>query len=365
MVVGGGDSATLDALFLASTASSVMLAHRSPELTARHDIVAQLRAEKRIEDLPGWEVESVGGAQRLESVTDTPCDRRAENGRQPAGWWSRSLGILPPSCTAGNWTWIAGGSSSPIASCAHLVRACSPLATWSAEPTGACPMPWGTVPLCRERSSATSRMEPGAIRAAEQRAFRQGRHMSRHLALPPAADIVAQMERAVTGDGKPAALAWATDELGWTTLILELVDSNLRQWDLEDTTRDPGAERHKSRRRQARDRPAQPGASSLWWRRSTPPSTPRSSQPATAPIATESPGMVLDRLSVLVIRRARTAAASSRDPGFADRTVALESQVVALSLALDSYMDELRAGTRRFLRYESFKLYGPSAAAAG
>ena len=35
-------------------------------------------------------------------------------------------------------------------------------------------------------------------------------------------------------------------------------------------------------------------------------------QPATAPIATESPGMVLDRLSVLVIRRARTAAASGR-----------------------------------------------------
>jgi thioredoxin reductase (NADPH) len=69
VVVGGGDSATLDALFLASTASSVMLAHRSPELTARQDIIAQVRAEKRIEDLPGWEVESVAGGRRLESVT--------------------------------------------------------------------------------------------------------------------------------------------------------------------------------------------------------------------------------------------------------------------------------------------------------
>jgi thioredoxin reductase (NADPH) len=68
VVVGGGDSATLDALFLASTASSVTLAHRSGELTARHDIVAQVRAESRIKDLPGWEVESVDGGDHLESV---------------------------------------------------------------------------------------------------------------------------------------------------------------------------------------------------------------------------------------------------------------------------------------------------------
>jgi thioredoxin reductase (NADPH) len=68
VVVGGGDSATLDALFLASVASSVVLAHRSQELTARHDILARVRAEKRIEDLPGWEVESVAGGEHLESV---------------------------------------------------------------------------------------------------------------------------------------------------------------------------------------------------------------------------------------------------------------------------------------------------------
>jgi thioredoxin reductase (NADPH) len=69
VVVGGGDSATLDALELASSASSVLLAHRSLQLTARHDIVALLRAEKKIQDLPGWEVESVHGHERLEEVT--------------------------------------------------------------------------------------------------------------------------------------------------------------------------------------------------------------------------------------------------------------------------------------------------------
>jgi thioredoxin reductase (NADPH) len=68
VVVGGGDSATLDALALAPIASSVLLAHRSERLTARDDIVAQLRIEPRIEDLPGWEVESVHGRERLEEI---------------------------------------------------------------------------------------------------------------------------------------------------------------------------------------------------------------------------------------------------------------------------------------------------------
>src|SRR5712692_9453790 len=45
IVVGGGDSATLDALELASTAASVMLVHRSGALTARRDIVARVCAE--------------------------------------------------------------------------------------------------------------------------------------------------------------------------------------------------------------------------------------------------------------------------------------------------------------------------------
>ena len=68
VVVGGGDSATLDALALAQTASSVMLAHRSERLTARRDIIADLRADTRIQDLPGWEVETVSGGERLEEV---------------------------------------------------------------------------------------------------------------------------------------------------------------------------------------------------------------------------------------------------------------------------------------------------------
>src|SRR4029077_3406839 len=38
-------------------------------LTARRDVVARVRAEPRIVDLPGWEIESVYGCEHLEEVT--------------------------------------------------------------------------------------------------------------------------------------------------------------------------------------------------------------------------------------------------------------------------------------------------------
>jgi hypothetical protein len=180
--------------------------------------------------------------------------------------------------------------------------------------------------------------------------------------LPPASLVVAEMERAVAGEPNTTSPAWAAGA-PWAALIVELVESNLRQWDLEDTTRHPGAtdtdvanaKRQIDRLNMGRHRLVHQIDATI---------DSIVNQPPTAPIATESPGMVLDRLSVLVIRRARTAAASARNPALNDRTVALESQVAALSAALDFYMDELRAGTRRFLRYEPLKLYGPSPSAA-
>ena len=68
IVVGGGDSASLDALELAETASSVRLVHRSEQLTARRDIIERIRRDARIEDLAGWEVESTNGSDHLEEV---------------------------------------------------------------------------------------------------------------------------------------------------------------------------------------------------------------------------------------------------------------------------------------------------------
>jgi thioredoxin reductase (NADPH) len=68
VVIGGGDSATLDALELARGGSAVTLAHRSTTLTARDDIIEQLRTEPSIEDLPGWELAALEGDDELVAV---------------------------------------------------------------------------------------------------------------------------------------------------------------------------------------------------------------------------------------------------------------------------------------------------------
>ena len=68
VVVGGGDSAALDALALADTGSQVTLVHRSPHLSSRHDIAERLRSSDRITDLAGWDVDELVGRDRLRSV---------------------------------------------------------------------------------------------------------------------------------------------------------------------------------------------------------------------------------------------------------------------------------------------------------
>jgi hypothetical protein len=157
------------------------------------------------------------------------------------------------------------------------------------------------------------------------------------------------MDRVVSGAG-------GAGELPWAVAVRALTASNLKQWDLEDATRDPGAsdaivasaKRDIDRLNIGRHRLVQE-IDGLIFR--------ALNAPGRGPLATEGPGMVLDRLSVLVIRRARTLAAASVVPGYAQRVPAIESQIGALSLAFYSFMDELRAGTRRFIPYEHFKLY--------
>jgi thioredoxin reductase (NADPH) len=70
-VFGGGDSAALDALALASGGSSVTLVHRSPQLTARRDVVEQIRSEGRITEMAGWSLDRLVGAEHLDAVEVT------------------------------------------------------------------------------------------------------------------------------------------------------------------------------------------------------------------------------------------------------------------------------------------------------
>jgi hypothetical protein len=84
-------------------------------------------------------------------------------------------------------------------------------------------------------------------------------------------------------------------------------------------------------------------------------------QVASAPPTTESPAMVLDRLSVLVIRIASTArVANSEAPDrevYAHRLPRLHEQLARLQEALNAMFDDVRAGRKRFVPYESLKLY--------
>lgn len=82
-----------------------------------------------------------------------------------------------------------------------------------------------------------------------------------------------------------------------------------------------------------------------------------------APLVTETPGMAIDRLSVLVIRLATTEArAASGTAGarlYADRLPRLRSQLNTLEEAIATLLNDLENGTRRFLAHASLKLYGP------
>ncbi len=80
-------------------------------------------------------------------------------------------------------------------------------------------------------------------------------------------------------------------------------------------------------------------------------------------MVTETPGMAIDRLSVLVIRlaatEARAASGTADARRYADRLPQLRSQLSSLEEAIATLLDDLANGTRRFLAHESLKLYGP------
>jgi hypothetical protein len=147
-------------------------------------------------------------------------------------------------------------------------------------------------------------------------------------------------------------------------LLLDLLDSNLRQWRLEDMSRErdasdasvAAAKRSIDVLNLARHQLVQVVDAAVV---AAIPMVP------TAPLATESPGMAFDRLSVLVIRLDRTEAAAISDsvdaPTFAARLPGLRRQLAALCSAIDTLLEDLRAGRRRFLLYEHLKLYAVEA----
>ena len=190
--------------------------------------------------------------------------------------------------------------------------------------------------------------------------------------VPPASDVVTRFRRWLEAqglpddrhpsDGRPGSDR--SDPHGVMQLLLELLRSNLEQWELEDVTRIPGVDdatvagakrsidRHNLERHRLAERVDAVINAALI-------------QSATATPSTESPAMAFDRLSVLAIRLDRThraaRMAANSEGDFRSRLLRLNDQVDGLATAIDALLDDVRAGRRRFVPYEHLKLYAPEA----
>jgi hypothetical protein len=181
--------------------------------------------------------------------------------------------------------------------------------------------------------------------------------------LPPASEVVTRFRHWLGAPAPPDDRHFSDHPL--VQLLLELLRSNLEQWELEDATRAPGADDATvARAKRSIDRlnierhglteriDAAIDAAMV--------------QSATATPSTETPAMAFDRLSVLAIRldrthrAARMAGNSGSDLG--GRLLRLNGQLDELAAAIDALLADVRAGRRRFVPYEHLKLYAPETA---
>ena len=188
-------------------------------------------------------------------------------------------------------------------------------------------------------------------------------------AIPPAGEVVTLFRRSLgahapPNDGQASDGPWGSDRAvpdGLMQLLLELLHSNLEQWELEDVTRLPGsddatvarAKRSIDRLNLERHRLAERVDAAI---------DATLVQSATAIPSTESPAMAFDRLSVLAIRLDRThraAEMAGNGSDFGRRLLRLSAQLDELATAIDALLDDVGAGRRRFVPYEHLKLYAP------
>jgi hypothetical protein len=179
--------------------------------------------------------------------------------------------------------------------------------------------------------------------------------------LPSVTDVVAEFRRVLREPAPPA-------RDGVLGLLLALHHNNVVQWNREDAARgdqaDDGAVAAAKRDIDALNLKRHELVEAVDAALVT-----GVEQAPAAPPTTESPAMVFDRLSVLVIRISFTESAASspredRDQ-FAARVPVLHQQLVLLQEGLEALFDDVRTGRRRFVPYQSLKLYGsaPSRAA--
>jgi Protein of unknown function (DUF4254) len=171
---------------------------------------------------------------------------------------------------------------------------------------------------------------------------------------PTSDQVVAEFRRAL-GDPEHRSTRVVVGRL------LDLLRSNLDQWNLEDNARGPGADdRAVAEAKRAID---QLNAGRHRIVEEIDAAIDRAvTQTASASLATESPAMAFDRLSVLMIRIHNTERAAGEEAseagGYAARLPLLYVQLADLQQAIDGLIGDVRDGTRRFVPYQSLKLYG-------
>ena len=165
--------------------------------------------------------------------------------------------------------------------------------------------------------------------------------------LPKSEQVVAEFRRAL-GDPEHRSTQSLVGRL------LDLLRSNLTQWNLEDEARGAGADDAAVAGAKREIDELNAGRHQIVEEIDT--AVDRAiTQTASAPLATESPAMAFDRLSVLVIRIHHTEEDADRH---AARLPVLHRQLADLQHAIDGLLDDVREGTRRFVPYQSLKLYG-------
>ena len=178
--------------------------------------------------------------------------------------------------------------------------------------------------------------------------------------VPSVADVIAEFRHAVVG-GAPS-------RSGVIRLLLQLHENNALQWEREDVSRRDGADDHAvaeaKREIDALNRNRHELVEAIDAALAA-----AIDQSPSAPPTTESPGMVFDRLSVLVIRIAVTESAAraerpDRDT-FDARLPVLRVQLASLQQALEALFDDVRTGRRCFVPYRGFKLYEASGSHGG
>jgi hypothetical protein len=172
--------------------------------------------------------------------------------------------------------------------------------------------------------------------------------------VPSVGDVVDEFQRALRKGAPPPS----GDVLG---LLLELHRNNLDQWRREDVTRVPDADdatvaaakRDIDALNATRHGLVEAVDAAL--------AAAIEQEPSATPL-TESPAMVFDRLSVLAIRihftesAARAAAADGES--YAARLPLLRHQLAVARQALEALFEDVCTGQKRFLPYQSLKLYG-------